>query len=324
MFLRAPSRTVWIATVAVFVGIPGLVESPYYMHVLVLSGLFVVVSSGLNLILGYAGQLAFGYTAFFALGAYAAALLALHSPMPFWVNVPLSAVFAGSVAYLLGYPCLRLRGPYFAVLTIAFAEIIRLIANNWIALTRGPMGLSGIPTPSIGFPGRLSVHFGNEVGFYYVSLFLAVAATWMCYRLIHCRYGRAFVAIRENEDLAASVGVDPFRMKMVAWVASAAIGGIGGGAYAYYIQVVDPLLFSFYYVFVVFTMVIVGGRGTIAGPIIGGLLLTMVPESLRLAESYRMIVFAVLLLAAIVFMPQGIAGWYEARKNRDGQRCQER
>lgn len=304
-----------------FGALPLVVDSAYYMHVLVLSALFVVVSSGLNLILGYTGQLAFGYTAFFALGAYAAALLALHSPAPFWVNIPLAAGFSGAVAYLLGYPCLRLRGPYFAVLTIAFAEIIRLVANNWIALTRGPMGLSGIPAPSINFPGRVSLTIGTEVSFYYIALLLAVATTYVCYRLIHCRYGRAFVAIRENEDLAASVGVDPFRLKMVAWVASAVIGGIGGGAYAYYIQVVDPVLFSFYYVFVVFTMVIVGGRGTIAGPIVGGVLLTVLPESLRLAESYRMIVFGMLLLGAIVFLPQGIVGWYETRVIQHRQRC---
>ncbi len=320
MFHSASRLVIPTVAVIVFCAVPIFLDSPYHLHVLVLSGLFVVVSSGLNLILGYAGQLAFGYTAFFALGAYAAALLALHSPAPFWINIPLAAVFSGSVAYLLGYPCLKLRGPYFAVLTIAFAEIIRLVANNWIGLTRGPMGLSGIPSPSITLPGLESVSIDNEVSFYYIALFLAAATVYTCHRLIHCRYGRAFIAIRENEDLAASVGVDPFRLKMVAWVASAVIGGVGGGAYAYYIQVVDPLLFSFYYVFVVFTMVIVGGRGTIAGPIIGGLLLTIVPESLRLAESYRMIVFAVLLLIAITFLPQGIAGWYKAWSARDARR----
>ena len=313
MVVGPHSRVAWIFGAMVLLAVPLFVQSPYYMHVLVMSALFVVISSGLNLILGYAGQLAFGYTAFFALGGYVTALLALHTPLPFWVNIVLGGTFSGIAAFFLGYPCLRLRGPYFAIMTFAFAEIIRLVANNWISLTRGPMGLSGIPAPTLAIPGLPTIGLGSETSFYYIALILAAAATYTCHRIVHSRYGRAFVGIRENEDLAAAVGVDPFRFKMRAWVASAVIGGIGGGAYAYYIQVVDPVLFSFYFVFVVFTMVIVGGRGTILGPIVGGLLLTILPESLRLAQSYRMMIFAFILLVCMLFFPQGIVGWWHQR-----------
>jgi len=304
----------WIVGGAALLALPALIDSPYYMHMLVMSALFVIISAGLNLVFGYAGQLALGYTAFFAVGAYTAALLALNASTPFLVNILLAGAACGLLAYLLGYPCLRLRGPHFAILTIAFAEIIRLVANNWISLTRGPMGLSGIPSPVLDVPGVAVVKLGGESGFYYIALALAVVTVYATYRIANSPAGRAFVGIRENQDLAAAVGIDLFRFKMQAWVASGIIAGVGGGAYAYYIQVVDPLLFSFYYTFVVFTMVVVGGRGTVFGPVVGGVLFTLLPESLRLAESYRMLIFALILLGCMLFFPKGIVGWFARRQ----------
>ena len=293
---------------AVLLALPLLFDNPYHGHVLVMAAIFVVLALGLNLIFGYAGQLAFGYTAFFALGAYGATLLSLHAPTPFWVDILGGSVLAAAVAWLLGYPCLRLRGPFFALSTFAFAEIIRLIANNWISLTNGPMGLSIREFPTLEVPGLAPVQLRTEIQFYYLALIIAAFAVYVNVRLIGSRFGRAFIGIRQNQDLAASVGVDPFRYKMIAWVVAAALAGLAGGTLAQYLRIVDPLLFSLYYTFLVFSMVVIGGAGTILGPIVGGIAFTILPEVLRMAQSYRMIMFTSLLLLFILFLPKGLAG----------------
>ena len=317
-------KMVWIAAGAVLlIGLPLILPNAYQRHVLVLAALFVPLSMGLNLILGYTGQLAFGFTAFFALGAYAGTLFSIHLAAPFWLSIPLGALFAGVVAFFLGYPCLRLRGPYFAIMTFAFAAIIELIAANWISLTNGPMGLRNPKIPSLEIPGLFTIDLKSELAFYYVALLLAVITVLWKIRLIGSRFGRAFIGIRENEDLAASVGIAPFRYKMFAWVISAVFGGIAGSGYASYMRIVDPTLFSLYYVFLAFAMVLIGGAGRIAGPILGAIAFTILPEALRVADNYRMIIFSGLLLIFIVFVPKGIAGLFGPRRAQRARRTEE-
>lgn len=304
-----------IAVVAVL-ALPWLLPSPYHRHVLIMAVVFVIFAMGLNVILGYAGQLAFGYTAFFALGAYATSLMSIHVGGSFWLAIAVGAVFSGAVAYLLGYPCFRLRGPYFAIVTFAFAEIIRLVVNNWISVTNGPMGLTIDEAPNVGLGGLLPVHLKGELSYYYFMLLLLALSAYATHRIIFSRFGRALIGIREDEELAVSIGIDAFGFKMRAWVISAMLAGLAGGAYAGYFRVVDPLLFALYYTFLVWAMVLIGGGGTFLGPIIGGILFTVLPESLRMAESFRMILFTSALLLTVLFAPQGIAGLVKSMSQR--------
>jgi branched-chain amino acid transport system permease protein len=303
------ARRLWIALLLLAaLLLPLVLENPYHRQIMVTAVLFIILSSGLNLIVGYAGLLAFGYTAFFAIGAYGATLATLHGGVPFWLAIAAGAAISGVIAYGLGYPCLRLQGPYFAIVTFAFSEVIRLVATGWISVTNGPMGLRNPIVPVLKLPWLPELRLNSEIAFYYLALVLLLLVLAVKARLLDSRFGRAFVGLRENVKLAAAVGIDPFRYKMQAWVVSAVFAGVAGAGYALYFRIVDPTLFSLYYIFLVFSMVLIGGAGTIAGPILGGLLFTALPEMLRISQGYRMILFSGLLLLCVVFVPNGIVG----------------
>ena len=300
----------WMSPVYVLVllALPWVVRSKYGQDLLVLALMFASLATGLNLTMGYVGYLPFGYLIFFAIGAYTTALLSVNLGVTFWLGLPAAGVVAGIFAVLVGIPSLRLRGPYFAIMTLAFAEIGTLVLYNWTDLTRGPMGIFGIPHPTLPLPGGGTFTFNTEVSWYYLMLAMLALFLLVVHRLVHSRIGDAFAAIRGHEDLAESVGIPTFRYKMIAFVLSAAIAGVVGGAYAHYYTVITPELSGFYFIVTTFTMVLIGGQGTLAGPVLGAILFTVLPELLRALQLWRMVIFGALMLAGMVFMPQGIHG----------------
>jgi branched-chain amino acid transport system permease protein len=284
----------------------------YVHHVLVMCLIFGFSALGLNLIFGFAGQAAFGLPAFFALGGYISSLLAMRMGFPFWLALPATMVLAAGFGFLIGYPCLHLRGIYFGITTMAFAQILYYIASNWLSLTRGPNGLVDVPIPRASI-GGLTLEFDTGFKYYYLMLGAMLVTLYLLSRLTETPLGRAFIAIRENEELAASIGIHPFWIKMIAFMLACTITATGGSFYAHFVRFMSPNEFQWYYIGLTFIMVITGGIGTIGGPIIGAAIFTMLPEVFRFIEPYRNILTGSLLIVVVMFFPEGIMGMINRR-----------
>jgi branched-chain amino acid transport system permease protein len=283
--------------------LPLWLGNPYHQHVVIMAGIFTILALSLNLLLGYTGQLSLGHAAFFGIGAYTSSLLALRLDWSFWLGLPAAAVAAGLAGWAIGRLALRLRGAYFVLVTISFAGVISLVSVNWMDLTNGPLGLPGIPAPQL--PG---LSFRAKHAYYYLVLAAAAGSYLVCHRLVHSRLGRAFLALRENEPLAESVGVDPTRTLVLAAMVSAAMAGVAGSLYAHYTRFVSPEVFLFSYTVTMVIMVVAGGKGTLAGPVVGAVLFTVLPEALReaVAWQWQMLAYGVLLVLLVFFLPRGI------------------
>ena len=248
-----------------------LVLDAYYLHALIFAMIFLLPAHGLNLILGYTGMLSLAQGVFFGLGAYASALLAMHFGTPFVFNLCAAAVIAGLIALPLGIPALRLRTTSFVMCTLGFVVIAQMVAKNWIDLTRGDMGLSGISRPKIGF-GDHVLAITQIPHYFYLILAVAALATLLFIALIRSPAGRCMVAIRDNETLAESLGIPTWHYKLIVFMLSAAFAGLGGSLYAHYETVVSPLVFQMYYSNTILIIVLGGGVGRIAGAVIGSFL----------------------------------------------------
>jgi branched-chain amino acid transport system permease protein len=283
--------------------VPAWLPNPYYLHIVIMAGIFAILALSLNLLLGYTGQLSLGHTAFFGIGAYTSALLTLRLEWSFWLGLPAAAVAAGLAGWAIGRLALKLRGAYFVLVTISFAGVISLVSVNWMDLTNGPLGLPGVPAPSLG-PWSLR----GKPAYYYLVLAALALAYVVCHRLVHSRIGRAFLALRENEALAESVGIDVTRYLVLAAVVSAAMAGMAGSLYAHYTRFVSPEVFLFTYTVTMVIMVVAGGKGTLAGPLVGAALFTVLPEALRAATSWQwqMLAYGVILVLLVFFLPRGI------------------
>ena len=282
---------------------PFWIANPYYLHVLIMAGIFAVLALSLNLLLGYTGQLSLGHAAFFGIGAYASALTTLKLGRSAWEGLLLAILLAGAAGWTIGRLALKLRGAYFVLVTISFAGVISLVSVNWMELTNGPLGLPGIPAPELG-----PWSFRTKQAYYYLVLAALVLSYLVCRRLVDSRVGRAFLALRENEALAESVGIDVTRYLVLAAVVSAAMAGLAGGLYAHYTRFVSPEVFLFTYTVTMVIMVVAGGKGTLAGPVVGALLFTALPEALRAATSWQwqMLAYGVILVLLVFFLPRGI------------------
>jgi branched-chain amino acid transport system permease protein len=284
---------------------PLVLKDPYFMHMAILIGIYSLLAISINLLLGYTGQLSLGHAAFFGVGAYASALTYLNLKVPMWGGMMAAMAFSGALGWIVAKLAFKLRGAYFVIMTIGIAEVLKLVALNWIDLTKGPMGLTDIAVPSLSL-GELKIDFGEKIVYYYLLLFMVFLCAYLQYRLVHSSFGRAFISIRENEDLAASVGINCYKYLIIVVVISAAIAGMAGSLYAHYVSFIDPGVFAFFISVNVVMTVIGGGQGTLAGPIIGAILFTLIPEWLRVFGDARMAVYAVVVIVIVIFMPRGI------------------
>ena len=302
------SRLALLLGLVVAVTAPAWVWNPYHLHTLIMAGIFAVLALSLNLLLGYTGQLSLGHAAFFGIGAYATGLLTVKLEWSAWIGLLAAIVLPGVAGYVIGRLALKLRGAYFVLLTISFAGCVSLVSVNWMDLTNGPLGLPGVPPLEIALPGLPALSLRTKSAFYYVVLAAVALSYLVCLALIRSRVGRALVALRENETLAASVGIDGTHYLVLAAVVSAAMAGFGGGLYAHYTRFVSPEVFLFTYTVTMVIMVVAGGKGTLAGPIVGAVLFTVLPEALRAATSWQwqMLLYGILLVGVLFFMPEGI------------------
>lgn len=287
----------------------------YLLHILVIAGIYMILTLSLNLILGYTGLPALGHAAFSCVGAYVSALLALKLGISPWIGLIAGALSASLVSLVIAFPSLRLRGDYFALATFGFAIIVYSVAKNWVAVTRGPMGLPGIPT----FP-----LFGAELSSTWSYLILVATlvlfTVFIIRRVVDSPFGRILGGIREDEIATSAVGKDVNRHKILAFVIGAFFAGIAGSLYAHYITFIDPSSFTIMESIAILLMVVFGGMGTISGSLVGAVILVALPELLRfigmpssVAAPMRQMIYGLLLVLLMLKRPQGILGKYRFR-----------
>jgi branched-chain amino acid transport system permease protein len=299
----------FLGLVVLCASIPLWVKDPYFLHILIISHIWAILALSINIIFGYTGQVTLGHSAFFGIGAYASALLMIKLGWSFWLALPMAGLISGFFGLLIGYPSLLTKDIEFIVVTLGFGIIVWQLFVNWVGLTKGPLGLSDIPSPSIEenflFP---AFSFSSKSAYYYLVFMTLVASVFVVHRLVNSRVGKAMMSIRDDEELAESLGINSMFYKVMAFVISTFFAGVAGSLYAHYLKFVSPETFTYMASFEMLVITVIGGIGTIAGPIIGAFVLTSIPEFLRAAIELRMLFYGLFLLIAIVFMPYGILG----------------
>jgi len=291
-----------VAVVLLLVLIP-LSLNDYYRDIMTLTCMYIVLALGLNIVVGQAGLLNLGYVAFYAIGAYTYAILSTSYGLSFWPGLIIGALTAALFALVLGIPTLRLRGDYFAIVTLGLGEITRIVLNNWDSMTGGPNGIS-----KIGRPVLAGMVLNTALDFYYLILALVIITVFAMHRLMASRIGRAWIAIREDETAAEAMGINTLRLKLLAFVLGSAWAGMTGVFFAAKMAFVSPESFTFFESVLILCMVVLGGMGSIPGIILGAFLLIALPEIFRDFQDYRMLAFGIALVFMMVFKPQGLLG----------------
>lgn len=293
------------AVVAVLLLPPLVIKDIYWLHILNVVGLYTLLAIGLNLVVGVCNTFSMGHAAFYGIGAYTTALLATKLRLPFWIDLPAAALVAAAFGAALG-PIFRLRGPFLAVATLAFGEIVRLVLLNWISLTKGPNGIAAIPWPSVA-----GVPLSDDHRFYYLILVAVVVQYVVISRAVHSRVGRAMKALRDNEDAARACGVRVVRYQILSFTLAAGFAGLAGGLYAHLISFVSPEAFNLGASIEMLFMIVLGGLGSIPGSIVGAALVAVLPEYFRFLQEYRLIVYSIVIILILVFAPRGAWGILE-------------
>lgn len=278
--------------------------SSYQTGIMTTALMYVVLGLGLNIVVGLAGLLDLGYVAFYAVGAYGYALLNHHYGLGFWTALPVGAFLGALFGVLLGFPVLRLRGDYLAIVTLGFGEIIRLVLENWNEFSSGPSGIANIPRPS--FFGHL---FGLEASnryLYFLMLAFVVFTIFVVNRLQDSRIGRAWIALREDEVACQAMGIDKTRTKLTAFALGATWAGMMGVVFAAKTTFVNPASFTFLESAMILSIVVLGGMGSILGVVIAAFILILLPEYLRAFSDFRMLLFGAIMVVMMIFRPQGI------------------
>lgn len=310
--MRKPLLFLFAATA--ILGVPFLSSSNYILRLIDVALIYSLLSVSLNVVLGYAGQIALGHAAFFGIGAYTAALVSAGgSGLLFWPGFLAAGVVSAASGLLIGIPTLRLKGHYFALATLGFGEIMRHIFFNWREVTHGMDGISGIPAPSLGF-----FTFASDRTFFYLILAVLAAVMLAMVRITQSKFGRQLAAVRDAELAAGTSGVNVSRLKIVAFGLSASIAGFAGSLYAHLTTFISPDTFTFDVTAQMLSMVLIGGVGTTWGPVLGALLLTFLPEWLRVSQAYYQLIYGAGIVALIVFLPMGIVGLLRQRLGAGG------
>lgn len=303
----------WIAGALVLAALPGLVENPFVLHVCILVLMWTALGAAWNVLGGFAGQVSFGHAALFGVGAYTTIILYLKAGVAPWWGMPVGGLAAALVSLPIGLLCFRLRGPYFSLATLAVSELMKLVALNWESVTNGPVGYLITGLPPLRLLGR-AVDWESKAPFYAAAAVLAFTALAATALLRRSRLGAYLVAIREDEDAAEAVGIGTVRSKVTTLALSAFLAGMAGGFYAFYFRYVDPdavlgLALSMEMVFIA----VVGGLGTVGGPLVGAVFLTTIGEAVRERfPSGHLVFYGLFMMLVIRFLPEGI--WGRARR----------
>ncbi len=289
----------------------------YILHILILINIYIILVVSLDLIAGYTGLLSIAHAAFYGIGAYATALLSLHFQTNFLINMALGMTGAALLGTIIAFPSLRIHDDYFVIATFGFQMIVYSVLNNWVDLTRGPLGIPGIPTASI-FGFSIDSHWK----FLILSALFACLAYCVVHKLVNSPYGRVLKAIREDEIFARSLGKNVNSYKIQVFVIGGALASVAGNLYAHYVTFIDPTSFTILESILVISMVIIGGAGSLRGPVIGAVVLVILPEALRfvglpssVAANLRQIFYGSLLVLMMLYRPQGLVGEFSLQRH---------
>lgn len=313
----------WPALILLFFVIPLAVDSNYIFSILIVIGLYTIIVQGLGILMGYAGQISLGHAAFFGLGGYCVAILTTRYQWPTILALLAAILLPGIIAAIIGRPTLKLRELYLALGTLGFGLLIHIMFNEGGELTGGPSGIMGIPYLSLG-----GLTFDSDIKFFYLVWSIVFLILFGINNLICSRTGRALCAIRESEHAAETAGIDTSTLKLKAFIFSAALAGLAGGLYAYYVTFVSPSPFSFHASVQFVLMAVVGGLGTFFGPLLGAALVVLLGEFLRwvvpllipgAGGEYEIIFFGLILVALMIFRPEGLGAFGKVLKNPGGK-----
>lgn len=310
------SQQITFAIVVILLLVAPLVMGRYWNYTLGTVGIYIMLGLGLNIVVGFAGLLDLGYVAFFAIGAYSVAILTAPAPhgitMNFWLALPIGVGIAALSGVLLGLPVLRMRGDYLAIVTLGFGEIIRILSKSDVlsSFSGGPRGIRAVGGPSL-----FGINLSSSMGFMYLIILGIVLVAFVTNRLQHSRVGRAWMAMREDEDVAEAVGVFTLKYKLLAFSIGAAFAGLGGVIYASRNRFTGPEDFTLIVSINVLCLVIIGGMGSIPGVIVGALVLKGLPELLRELDEYRILFFGALLIFMMIVRPEGL--WPSKRRRME-------
>ena len=289
--------------------LPLLTSSNYIIGIGVSALVFTVAAAALNLIYGFTGLLSFAQLGFWGIGGYATALTVVTFGGSFWWGLVWAALLNAVLALVVGFPTLRTNRHAFVIVTLTFALLVTLIARDWVDLTRGPLGIPNLPAPT-----AFGYRFGTTGQFYWIAWAFSVAMLAFLYALCSSRIGRTLIAIKQNQPLVRAQGIAPMPYKLASFALSAAITGAAGGVYTFHLGIIDPLFLDFYYMQTFLIIVIIGGAGSFWGVVVSGVALSALPEVLRFSADLRMIIYGVVLLLAMLMMPEGVAGWLRERR----------
>lgn len=320
---KVPKKAmIWIGIVIVLI-LPWITDN-YAKDVAINVLIYVSLGLGLNVVVGLAGLLDLGYIAFYAVGAYTYALLNTQYGVPFWVALPLGCLISAMAGTIIGYPTLKMRGDYLAIVTLGFGEIIRIVLNNWDKVTQGPNGVLGIKAPSLYYPAIgdggfqfAQLYMKNLTWLYYLILVIALVTVAAVNRLNYSRIGRAWMAVREDETAAELTGIHTTRMKLFAYILGAIFAGIAGAFFAAKVRYVNPSSFVFLESALVLCIVVLGGMGSIPGIVLGAAAIIVLPEMFRGLELYRMAAFGGAMTFMMVFRPEGLIPAKHKRPEND-------
>lgn len=292
-----------LVAIGIFTIIFPFIFSMYQTNIMISALIYIMLGLGLNIVVGLAGLLDLGYVAFYAVGAYAYALLNYHFGLSFWIALPIGGGLGAIFGILLGFPVLRLRGDYLAIVTLGFGEIIRIILENWNEFSFGPSGIANIPRPSL-FGIDLSVH-SSIIYIYYIMIGLCLFTVFVVNRLQDSRIGRAWIALREDEIACQAMGIDKAKTKLTAFALGATWASMAGVVFAAKTTFVNPASFTIWESIIILCIVVLGGMGSIIGVMAGALVLILTPEYLRAFSEYRMLAFGTMLVVMMIFRPGG-------------------
>ena len=311
-------KTGWALLAAIALVFPLFAQNNYLISVATQTFIMAIAALGLNLITGYTGQFNLAHGAFMAVGAYTVGILTVDHQVPFWIAFLLAGCVTALLGYFVGLLSLRLKGHYFSIFTLCVSYIMFLLIEKWESLTHGPVGIMGIPAPT----GIGPLQFGTPLSQYYLVLAFLVLGIWIMARIVRSLLGRSFMAVRNSDMLAEALGVDLMRTKTLSFVLSVVYAGFAGALYAGQVRFLGPDLASEVVTFDLVMFILVGGVGTLLGPLVGTVLVTYLTQSLQFLQDYRMVVFGPVLIALIIFLPDGLVGtWLKRRARRADARA---
>lgn len=321
MTLKHSQKTAITLSILIVIGFPFFNQNEYFIHIMSLAFIWMIGVYGLNLLVGYTGYLSLAHAGFFAIGAYSLGILTVKEQMNFWLAFFLALLITSFIGLLIGLIALRTKEHFFAIYTLCVGYILYLVIDKWDSLTEGVRGLIGIPTPAAIGP----ITFESPKSQYFLILFFLLLVIFVMFRIVHSLTGRTYIAIRNSEDLAKTIGISTMKNKLTVFVLSTFFAGLSGALYASFIRFIGPDIGYTSITFDLLTYLLVGGIGTLSGPIVGTLTIVWLSQQLQFLQDYRMMIFGPVLTILIIFYPKGIVGAFsDALKKRQRHHSRKR